>query len=520
MELKELTEKTLKIFNVDEVSDLKNAIFECVMSNDFGKYISFKSLVKDLSIDWLQKIFQYYNADRKAKKQDFTPKCLAEIVSKLTSSENEKVCLDMCAGTGALTIQKWNSNNDLNFICEEFDENAIPYLLFNLAVRNINAAVLHCDVLSGEIFKTYKIQKGIDFSTVSETDSPVKINSDSVISNPPYNMKWEIPMFSQLQNRFSHCDLPPESNSNFAFILTAIDYADKVSMIMPQSILSGDTNQERHIIKHIVDENLIESIVSCPDNMFECTTIGVCLITLSKLKKSTNIMMVDMREKFDVEERKQNGQFGNKSHIARTYIKKFKSFSNEHQKLIIDTAKYSKIIPGISCSVSLEKVKTDKYNLLPSHYIPFIFKETPHREYADIVTDLNKVTKEKNCCKLIINETIAKQIGICDVFCINKNAELEKEDFWKSIEIICNTKIMKSDYIKLTKNKRELSFVNNSKEQVSTIFLSIMQMWKQHIMYLNQQENIYLSELRDALLPDLMSGKVELNDAKNEKIKD
>jgi len=28
--------------------------------------------------------------------------------------------------------------------------------------------------------------------------------------------------------------------------------------------------------------------------------------------------------------------------------------------------------------------------------------------------------------------------------------------------------------------------------------------------YLNQEENRYLSELRDALLPDLMSGKINL----------
>jgi hypothetical protein len=34
-------------------------------------------------------------------------------------------------------------------------------------------------------------------------------------------------------------------------------------------------------------------------------------------------------------------------------------------------------------------------------------------------------------------------------------------------------------------------------------------MWKQHIMYLNNEENKVLAEFRDALLPDLMSGKIE-----------
>jgi hypothetical protein len=32
------------------------------------------------------------------------------------------------------------------------------------------------------------------------------------------------------------------------------------------------------------------------------------------------------------------------------------------------------------------------------------------------------------------------------------------------------------------------------------------------IMYLNNEENRYLAEFRDALLPELMSGKIEVKD--------
>ena len=41
-------------------------------------------------------------------------------------------------------------------------------------------------------------------------------------------------------------------------------------------------------------------------------------------------------------------------------------------------------------------------------------------------------------------------------------------------------------------------------------------MWKQHIYYLNIEENRYLVELRDALLPELMSGKIDLSDIQTE----
>ena len=58
----------------------------------------------------------------------------------------------------------------------------------------------------------------------------------------------------------------------------------------------------------------------------------------------------------------------------------------------------------------------------------------------------------------------------------------------------------------------EIKFENSSKDKLSTIFLSILQMYKQHIIYLNNEENRYLAELRDALLPDLMSGKFDLSE--------
>ena len=76
----------------------------------------------------------------------------------------------------------------------------------------------------------------------------------------------------------------------------------------------------------------------------------------------------------------------------------------------------------------------------------------------------------------------------------------------KTLELleINNTDEMSSRLFEVVKN--------NSKDKLSTIFLSILQMYKQHIIYLNDEENRYLAELRDALLPDLMSGKLSIDE--------
>lgn len=163
MELQELTEKTFKIFNVKNTEDLKQKIFSICKNNEIEYLKKYKELVKDLSIDWLQKIYQYYEADRENKGQDYTPKSLAKLISKLSYDEKEEMCLDLCSGSGALTIQKWCDNPNIKFELEEFDSNVIPFLLFNMMLRNIEAEIKEKDVLQDETHHVYRIVKGEKF---------------------------------------------------------------------------------------------------------------------------------------------------------------------------------------------------------------------------------------------------------------------------------------------------------------------------------------------------------------------
>lgn len=220
--------------------------------------------------------------------------------------------------------------------------------------------------------------------------------STTLISNPPYNMKWNLPPFAQLQPRFSDCELPPESNANYAFILTALSIIDdKAVFLLPCGVLSTDNKQEKEIRKYLVEKNLIEAIITCPDKMFEATSIPTCIIVFNKKKTTTHISFVDMRQTYDVEQREQNGQFGGASHENRTYKKEIKIFIDEHMQKAIDSISNQSAIPGFSKTVSIRTIEENDYNLIPSRYIDFQEEEFEHREYADIIDDLNRVIKEK-----------------------------------------------------------------------------------------------------------------------------
>lgn len=171
MELKELTDKTLELFEVKSVEQLGQQLLE--VCKDTDKLEAFSNLVDgDLTQDWMQKIYQYYLADRKEKKQDYTPKSVAQLMGALIGDADKVV--DMCAGSGALIIQKWTQNPNIEVTALEIDENVIPFLLLNMALRNINCKVIQGDALTGEdAISIWQVTKGERFGRITNIKSTV-----------------------------------------------------------------------------------------------------------------------------------------------------------------------------------------------------------------------------------------------------------------------------------------------------------------------------------------------------------
>lgn len=331
------------------------------------------------------------------------------------------------------------------------------------------------------------------------------------ISNPPYNLRWEPEPFATMDERFSDFGVPPVSNANFAFILSALYSSDKSAIILPQSVLAGGTKEEKNIRKRLIEKNYIEAVITCPERMFESTDIAVCILVLNKNKTNTTIELVDMGSKALSEIREQKGQFGGNSHTNRTYKKNVNVFTVEAMKDAIDCISERKNIVGYCKCATLEDIRLSKYTLLPGRYIELKEDENIHREYKDIVADINRIIREKNACKLTINESLARGLGF-DVEMFKKSGdELASNDL---LEKIGAGRIEKDNYFQTSKNKNEFKFENTSKDMVSSILRIVLMTWRHHIFYLNEEENRYLAELRDALLPDLMSGKIDIGEEK------
>lgn len=326
----------------------------------------------------------------------------------------------------------------------------------------------------------------------------------SLISNPPYNIKWMIPPFASVQKRFCCCEVPPANNANYAFILTALDWIDeKAAILLPNGVLTTSEKSEAGCRKYLIETNVIEAVISLPDSMFESTSIPTCIIVLNKKKQTQKIVMIDMRQECIQEQRDQRGQFGGASHENRVYHKTVNVLTDDGMKKAIEAINAKKDIPDFSRAISVEEIRSNDYILTPQRYIESKTTDIVHRSYADIAKDYNRIISAKNALKLTVNESLAKSLGLYETFVM-----MQKQSNINASFQIVGQKAIKEDFITLSKNRAEFKIENKDTERFPEILQLFLTMWKQRIMMLNNEENNILAEFRDALLPDLMQGKI------------
>ncbi|MCQ2569382.1 MAG: SAM-dependent DNA methyltransferase [Limosilactobacillus sp.] len=164
------SDKINQILGIDESYKAPFVLMDILNDSQKREMVAnqFISEESDLTFDWFTNYFQEEHSDRKNKKQDFTPDEVVSLVDKLSGDFSTNV--DICAGTGGLTIKKWNRNNNGYFYCEEFSDRAIPFLIFNLMIRNVNGFIFHGDSLTRDVKHLWRLTRGNKFSDIQEVN--------------------------------------------------------------------------------------------------------------------------------------------------------------------------------------------------------------------------------------------------------------------------------------------------------------------------------------------------------------
>ena len=167
---KTATETICGILEVDEPYDVPKRIMDAVTSRErdciYNKFL--EAFDFDVSRDWFHEFYEDENAERKKNKQDFTPKSLSKLTSELVGY-GDGIVYEPSAGTGGMIISRWDMQRRRYhpfeykpsmqwFVAEDMSDRAVPFLLFNLSIRGINANVLHIDTLTRRCKAAYLVE--------------------------------------------------------------------------------------------------------------------------------------------------------------------------------------------------------------------------------------------------------------------------------------------------------------------------------------------------------------------------
>ena len=364
-----------ELFGVSESFMLPDKLMELLFSEEInGIFEKYSEMQGDLSYDGFTNYFQEEHSSRKAMMQDFTPKELTELVAEIAGAD-VKNCLDVCSGTGGLTIAMHAAAPECVFYCEELSKRAIPLLLFNLAVRNISAFVSNKDVLSGEVFKCFRIIPGERFGKIEIVDSVPEVPVDVCITNPPYSLKYEFDEKRQ-DARFAEYGYPPKQFSDMAFILHGffrLNDTGRVIAILPHGVLFRG-NKEADIRRKMLEKGNIQAVVGLPDKLFLNTGIPVAVIIFGKTS-ANKILFIDGSKGFE--------KCGKQNRLR-----------SEDVRNILRTLDSGAEIAKFSHSADKAEIAENDYNLNISRFVD-TFEPPPAIDIVAVTKELLEIEDER-----------------------------------------------------------------------------------------------------------------------------
>lgn len=212
---------------------------------------------------------------------------------------------------------------------------------------------------------------------------------DVVVANPPFSLdKWGAENADNDSfDRFWR-GVPPKSKGDYAFISHMIEIAKRqtgrVAVIVPHGVLFRG-GAEGKIRKQLIDENLLDTVVGLPANLFTTTGIPVAILVFDRAREEggahaarDDVLFIDASKEFT------SGKTQNvmdENHIAKV-------LATYRDRIEVD--KYSHLAPR-------SEITENEYNLNIPRYVDTFEPEEEidiavvQREIDDLEGELAKV---------------------------------------------------------------------------------------------------------------------------------
>lgn len=358
---------------------------------------------EDKDKDVLGRVYEYFigkfaEAEGKRGGQFYTPRCVVKLLVEILEPFEGRV-YDPACGSGGMFVQSWKfietHHKDpyaTSVYGQELNETTWRICKMNLGIRGVpNENIAWGDTMLDNKFSTLK--------------------ADFIITNPPFNMtRWGA---NRVRNdarwKYGIPDDRSKNGGNYAWIQHYIYHLapnGRAGFVMANGSLSILTRYGK-IRASIVEDDLVDCIVTLPPKLFLTTPIPACLWFLAKSKNESKKGFRDRRREI---------LFIDARDLYKQVSKRLNSLTDEHIELIAKTysnwrkGKGYKDIPGFCKSVTVDEVRKNRYILTPSMYVGVAEEEFSY-ELSDesvntLTTELEKQLKKSQDLQNKIRKTI------------------------------------------------------------------------------------------------------------------
>lgn len=302
----------------------------------------------------------------------YTPHKVSELVAKLARPmPGNRIC-DPACGSGGLLIEAALEVGDKNFALFGMESNGSTWALarMNMFLHGADSARIEwCDTLVNP--------------ALVEKDRLMKF--DIVVANPPFSLdKWGAEEAeSDRFNRFWR-GVPPKSKGDWAFIShmveAALEKEGRVAVVVPHGVLFRGAAEGR-IRQKMIEENLLDTVVGLPGNLFPTTSIPVAILVFDR-------------------SREKGGKNRNRKDVifidaSRDYLpgKNQNALSDEHIQTIVQTVKSRKPIEKYAHLAAFDEIKENDFNLNIPRYVD-TFEEETEIDIDAVQLEINQLEKE------------------------------------------------------------------------------------------------------------------------------
>lgn len=301
--------------------------------------------------DILGRIYEYFLgqfAKNELQKggEFYTPACLVRTMVECIEPFQGKV-YDPACGSGGMFVQSMKFVNDhqgnpynIGIYGQEKNPTTWRLAKMNLAIRSMygDLGKYAADTFTEDLHKDLK--------------------ADFILANPPFNMKWDRDKVEN-DRRWKY-GLPPKNNANYAWLqhmISKLTQTGKLACILANGSLSAG-GDEGKIRKEIINDDLVDCIISMPTNLFYTVTVPCSIWILNRNKTQKNKTL-----------------FINATNLGTMVTRRLRELSDSDIKKIADTyhnyqngENYDNI-KGFCYSANTEEISSNDYVLTPGRYV-------------------------------------------------------------------------------------------------------------------------------------------------------